>query len=746
MDSSSSPPVLYLGDDDDDDYDDNNYNRQNSYADTNISLTKTSSSNDMNTSRKKRKITNTNVRINPSIVNWSKRQRNDHYQQQTSRNFIDSDPDPEPILLDPDEYIIEEPDPPAFCSFDWSIQPPPPPLLSTKISSNHPIQTVSRSSTVSTSNKNNIVQRSIDKSDSTNSNNQFIQQQRKPIAIPVQQPSLALSSLPLPKPTTSFFRPNVQRGRPVKNSRISYTKSTSPPSPVRRQPEQPIIPQTQKTLRLSSSSCATTTTIMTTSSINNSTPTIRRQILNGTGLFSAFHDSKYYQCNICKFKSVTRIIYIYILSSTLLQHLFTHMFFCDQCSFYTYSHYNLTQHMFEKHTLSVHENTNDSLHPKSYDLLYVTRCSDGTFALCMDSSSTKTNKTNNNNDQRLIISSAILNDQHTNKTTKKKISKQKDLFNEDDSDILLLSDKSDTNHRSLINSKEKEKQNQTYVIMKHRRCYLMKKTYRLHSLTIEYNICREHTIRQMCHTQDIIKRRKFLTKFNQIQFIDEIANCLRTIVNHIVNSDDNSDQSSPLCILPNHILSSIFSIDNLDTLINALKLNNKYDLYKEQDQLYEKEHVLRQSRNHIFILSSTDRNHNDQSIISSLHSSLTNGDSIFTQNKIDKLPNTQDNTYRYLKGNLNVSAPLNNSNVKVQKKINTTQLSSSSRKQILILFKNEISYILELVPLRTVMPKPLCPLPNHPPLPTIIDRNNNSVTSLKTKISTTKMPSVIVLD
>ncbi|CAF1104089.1 unnamed protein product [Rotaria sordida] len=739
MNFSSSPPVLYLGDDDDD----NNHNKQNSYVETNMSLVKTSSSssssNDMNMSHKKRKLTNTNVRINPSIVNWSKRQRNDHYQQQTSRNFIDTDPDPEPILLDPDEYIIEEPDPPTFCSFDWTIQPPPPPLLPTKISSNHPIQTVSRGSTISNSNMNHIVQRSIDKLDNTNSNHQFIQQQqqqqRKPIAIPVQQqPSLALVSLPLPKPTTSFFRANVQRGRPVKNSRISYTQSTSPPLPVRRQPEQQIIPQTQKTSRTSLSStgtATTTTTVTTTSLINNSTPIIRRQILNGTGLFSAFHDSKYYQCNICKFKSVT--------SSTLLQHLFTHMFFCDQCSFYTYSHYNLNQHMFEKHILNVHEHINDSSNPKSFDLLYVTRCSDGTFALCMDSSLTKTNNNNNtttttnnnnNNDQRLIISSAVLNDQHTNKISKKKISKQKDFFYEDDNDILILSDKSDINHRSLINSKGKEKQNQTYVIMKHRRCYLMKKTFRLHSLTLEYNICREHTLRQMCHTQDILKPRKFLTKFHQIQFNNEIANCLRTIVNYIINSEDNSDQSIPICTLPNHILSSILSVDNLDILTTSLKLNNKYDEYKQQNQLYEDEHVLRQSRKHIFILSSSDRNHNDQSIISSLHSSLTNGDSIFTQTKIDKLPNTYDNTYRYLKGNLNISSQLNNSNVKVQKKINTTQLSPP-----------------KLVPLRSVIPKSSYPpLPNHPSLSTIIDRNNNSVTSLKSKISTTKMPNIIVLD
>ncbi|CAF5225215.1 unnamed protein product, partial [Rotaria magnacalcarata] len=106
---------------------------------------------------------------------------------------------------------------------------------------------------------------------------------------------------------------------------------TSPSLPIRRPTEKTITSPPQKPSQPSSSSpsSSSTSTIITSSSINDSTPAIRRQILNGTGLFSAFHDSKYYQCNICKFKSVT--------SSTLLQHLFTHMFFCDQCPFYAYS-------------------------------------------------------------------------------------------------------------------------------------------------------------------------------------------------------------------------------------------------------------------------------------------------------------------------------------------------------------------------------------------------------------------------
>ncbi len=226
--------------------------------------------------------------------------------------------------------------------------------------------------------------------------------------------------------------------------------------------------------------------------------------------------------------------FIHMFSSTLLQHLFTHMFFCEQCSFYTYSHYNLSQHIFEKHTIT--EITNDSLNPKSFDLLYVTRCSDGKFALCMDSSSSTTSKVTNT-DQRLIISSATFNEQQQTKPAKKKIVTQKKLSNEEDKDLVLLPENRDNKQQELIHSKEKRYR--SYVLMKHRRNYSLKKPPCLHSLTLEYNVCRENTIRQMCHTQDILKRRKFLRKFHKTRLIDEVADCLRTIVNHIVNSGEN---------------------------------------------------------------------------------------------------------------------------------------------------------------------------------------------------------------
>jgi len=100
---------------------------------------------------------------------------------------------------------------------------------------------------------------------------------------------------------------------------------------------------------------------------------------------------------------------------------------------------------------------------------------------------------------------------------------------------------------------------------------------------------------------------------------------------------------------------------------------------------------------------------------------MTNGDSIFTQTKVEKLPLTRDNTHRYLKGNLNTQLQLNKTNSKPQKKINTTPQPQP-----------------KVVPLRPVIPKPS----SNPPLPI----NNNSITSLKPKISTITTPNVIVLD
>jgi hypothetical protein len=224
MDSPSSPIVLYLGDDNDD-------NEQNQPFDSNVLLPRVSTSNDMNTSRNKRKLTNTNVCVNPSIANWSKRHRNDHNQQPSSYNFIDPDPDPEPILLDPDEYVIEELDPQSFRAFDWTIEPKPSQLpsslLSTKKPSN-PIPPISKAAIIPTY---NAAKRPVDKPatisaiPNMNQKDNFIQHQGKAVNIPAPRPSLALLTMHLPKPTASINRQTSQRGRPVKNSRVPYTQT-----------------------------------------------------------------------------------------------------------------------------------------------------------------------------------------------------------------------------------------------------------------------------------------------------------------------------------------------------------------------------------------------------------------------------------------------------------------------------------------------------------------------------------------
>jgi len=106
-----------------------------------------------------------------------------------------------------------------------------------------------------------------------------------------------------------------------------------------------------------------------------------------------------------------------------------------------------------------------------------------------------------------------------------------------------------------------------------------------------------------------------------------------------------------VCQLPNSILDLIFPTDGLHTITNLLKLNNKYDTFMEQNDQNQLESSIRTSNQHVFILSSIGANKNDQSIISSVHSSITSSDSMFTNTKLNELPVSYDNTHRFLKGN-----------------------------------------------------------------------------------------------
>ena len=168
---SSSPPLLYLTDDDDDDNEiEHNISYENSLSTVYNDIFP----------HKKRKFTNTNVRVNPSIVNWSKRQRNDdYYQPQTAQNFVNYEPDGE--IINPNKYIHRGQNYHSFHAFDWSTDVQTPAGIYP-----NPIQTTSRVSFVPPSSIMNAAKRHLDRSDAislnpmTHQNDRYIQQpQRK---------------------------------------------------------------------------------------------------------------------------------------------------------------------------------------------------------------------------------------------------------------------------------------------------------------------------------------------------------------------------------------------------------------------------------------------------------------------------------------------------------------------------------------------------------------------------------------
>ena len=184
------------------------------------------------------------------------------------------------------------------------------------------------------------------------------------------------------------------------------------------------------------------------------------------------------------------------------------MFVCEQCSFYTYSHHSFCQHTFEKHRPPT---SNDQRDPRSFDLLFVTRRADGTFALCTDPSEKK--------DSLTVVPPKT--------PSQRKPVKRKNARKKAHSSPVVTS--APTKKESVAHA---------YIFMKHRRSYSSKQPTSLHSLSAEYQICREHTIRHMSHTQKTLKRRKTRQRINTGRSIDLIGECLKGIVNSIVSDED----------------------------------------------------------------------------------------------------------------------------------------------------------------------------------------------------------------
>ena len=218
MDFPPSPPVLYLEDDDD--------HEQMQYPELSRSfIPSVTSTEAMHRSQKKRKFANSNTAPNPSAIYWPKRNRVDPFDQRLTAYPREPGSEPETIILDPDEYVIEEPDTHSFRAFDWTTEPrrttapirPKPIFPGTTIvdaptSTSHLVQyAAERTERLFRASMNTPTDK-----------NHF--QQRKMTAAPMGQPPPPPTplSLPLPTPASLLVRPPAKRGRPLKSSRISH--------------------------------------------------------------------------------------------------------------------------------------------------------------------------------------------------------------------------------------------------------------------------------------------------------------------------------------------------------------------------------------------------------------------------------------------------------------------------------------------------------------------------------------------
>ena len=219
--SSFSPPILCLTDDEDDNTTELTVPYTNSYA---------SVAND-SLPRKKRRLPETDTRISSSIINWSKRQRNDHYaRESTHYNSILDKPDT--IRFNSDAYHYTEPESHSFHAFDWTSETQlAPKNYSNSIPMTPRISLIPPPTTVM-----NVVKHHLDHSDPLpiislpHQDDRYVQQHSHTQSMnfpPSRSPSIPIS-LPLPSPTSSLIRPLAQRQHSTKPPRLpSYSHAVS---------------------------------------------------------------------------------------------------------------------------------------------------------------------------------------------------------------------------------------------------------------------------------------------------------------------------------------------------------------------------------------------------------------------------------------------------------------------------------------------------------------------------------------
>ena len=279
MNSYHSPPLLYIEEDDE--------TQHNQRHDSLPSCSRPSTSTDMIMSHQKRKRTNDDIRVDQATV---KRLRHHPQQPLVAR----SDAEPESIILDPDDYVIEISDAQAYRAFDWTVEDPLPYAALPAIVD------------VSTTNTVNAIARPLNQTDAIPRPNLVTPQQRKRHA-----PSR--TSAPLTKPPSVLTQPSARRGRPSKNWRLAHIHSVrSIASNTRRDT------RTNSRLTIQSSSAAsacpsTFRSMAVTPSTENTASNSHWEASKESGILSGFHDSKYYRCNICTFKSTKRfVIFLFV--------------------------------------------------------------------------------------------------------------------------------------------------------------------------------------------------------------------------------------------------------------------------------------------------------------------------------------------------------------------------------------------------------------------------------------------------
>ena len=220
MESPYSPPIVCLTDDDDD----NEFETHVSTFNSEPFIY------ERNHLHRKRRLSDANVRVDSSIVSWSKRTRYDPYHQ-VNLPYNVTNYESGSGTLHSNDYLYSGPESHSFSTFDWSSE------MHSTVSRSYSnfIHTPSRPSYGSPPPSTSVhmtKKHILDHSDPTLLIPVIHQQDAYVHPFPRKLKSTPLSSrspppLPLPLPTPTIIRPTPQRIQPGKTTLASYSHHVS---------------------------------------------------------------------------------------------------------------------------------------------------------------------------------------------------------------------------------------------------------------------------------------------------------------------------------------------------------------------------------------------------------------------------------------------------------------------------------------------------------------------------------------